>query len=333
MKKTKLIGRFGIIVVLFFLLFSGLNITKAPQTKISNGILKAGLYLPDAKNGYYRATRFDWSGVIHSLTFKGNNYFGKWFDLYDPLLHDAIMGPVDYFAPLNYEEAKPGEYFVKIGVGKLIKQNNDPYKSFTTYPIANPGRWKIVPGKSKIEFHHSLNDGNFPYEYVKTIELVEGKPEMKISYKLKNMGSHPIRTQSYNHNFFVFDNMPLNEDFELIFTDEIKGECRNNASGLIKFEDNKLKILRKFESDESVYCSSVTNIDDEAPEYDMKIANHRTGAGVRIIGSQPISNLVFWCRGTTLCPEPYVDIDIEPGEEMCWNLTYVFYKNKPVSGS
>ena len=46
--------------------------------------MRAKLYLPDAQQGYYRATRFDWSGQIASLESQGHNYFGQWFEKYDP---------------------------------------------------------------------------------------------------------------------------------------------------------------------------------------------------------------------------------------------------------
>jgi hypothetical protein len=83
---------------------------QAPQAEISNSRIHAKLYLPDAQSGYYRATRFDWSGVIASLKCNGHNYFGKWFDQYDPKVHDAISGPVEEFlsngAGLGYAEVK-----------------------------------------------------------------------------------------------------------------------------------------------------------------------------------------------------------------------------------
>ena len=63
------------------------------------------------EKGYYRGTRFDWSGQIQSLKTKEHEYFGQWFEKYDPKLHDAIMGPVrraltDEKA-LGYDEARP----------------------------------------------------------------------------------------------------------------------------------------------------------------------------------------------------------------------------------
>src|SRR5215813_12594341 len=55
-----------------------------PEAEISNGQITAKMYLPDAKNGYYRSTRFDWSGAIHSLQYKGHNFYGTWYDRIDP---------------------------------------------------------------------------------------------------------------------------------------------------------------------------------------------------------------------------------------------------------
>ena len=69
-------------VMLGGIIMSAFHSDESPRADISNGILKARLYLPDTKNGYYMATRFDWSGVISSLEYKGHNYFGQWFEKY-----------------------------------------------------------------------------------------------------------------------------------------------------------------------------------------------------------------------------------------------------------
>ena len=110
----------GIFIVSAFSFFMYDN----PQAKISNGIVSAGLYLPDAQNGYYRGQRFDWAGQVNSLQYKGHSFFGLWFEKYDPNLHDAIMGPVEAFDPIGYEDAAVGGRFVKIGVGALEKSDN-----------------------------------------------------------------------------------------------------------------------------------------------------------------------------------------------------------------
>src|ERR1700722_19555563 len=58
------------------------------STDISNGQIKAKVYLPDAVNGFYRSTRFDWSGVSGSLEYKGHQFYGDWFQKIDPSVYD-----------------------------------------------------------------------------------------------------------------------------------------------------------------------------------------------------------------------------------------------------
>ena len=43
-----------------------------PSHVIRNGEITARVYLPDATAGFYRSTRFDWSGAIASLEYKGH---------------------------------------------------------------------------------------------------------------------------------------------------------------------------------------------------------------------------------------------------------------------
>src|SRR5215211_3744140 len=66
-----------------------------PAADISNGELRAKLYLPDAQRGFYRSTRFDWSGVIASLELKGHQYYGPWFTGSDPSVRDFVYRDAD----------------------------------------------------------------------------------------------------------------------------------------------------------------------------------------------------------------------------------------------
>lgn len=47
----------------------------APEAEITNGPIRVRLYLPDANTGFYRGTRFDWSGVIADVEYAGHNYY------------------------------------------------------------------------------------------------------------------------------------------------------------------------------------------------------------------------------------------------------------------
>jgi len=128
MKKTYLI-----ICILSCLMISATQHEEFPEAEITNGLIRAHFYLPDSKAGYYQATRFDWSGVILSLEYEGHSFYGQWFEKYSPTTHDAVMGPVEEFAPVGYSEATSGGSFLKIGVGTLTKPNESDYNSFKLF--------------------------------------------------------------------------------------------------------------------------------------------------------------------------------------------------------
>ncbi|MDO9340168.1 MAG: hypothetical protein Q7T72_06525, partial [Bacteroidales bacterium] len=167
---------------------------KFPQTEISNGLIRAKIYLPDSRKGYYQGTRFDWSGNMPSLVYNGHEYFGQWFAKYSPEIHDAIMGPVQEFTPLDYLETKPGGSFLKIGVGVLTKPDNKPYTFSRLYPVLNRGKWKVNKKSDQVQFIHELNDKDYSYQYKKTVQLIKDKPELVLTHTLKNTGNRKIET-------------------------------------------------------------------------------------------------------------------------------------------
>ncbi len=68
-KKIKI----SFIILILSSFWIGLTIKNGPpEVGISNGLLDVRLYLPDPNIGIYRASRFDWSGVISSLKYEGH---------------------------------------------------------------------------------------------------------------------------------------------------------------------------------------------------------------------------------------------------------------------
>ena len=52
------------------------------------------------------------------------------------------------------------------------------------------------------------------------------------------------------------------------------------------------------------------------------IRNNKTGAQVSFVGDVPISELRFWSVATAACPEPFIQLTIEPGNAKEWNWHY-----------
>lgn len=298
-----------------------------PEAEITNGLIRAHFYLPDSSKGYYRATRFDWSGLISRLEFDGHSFYGQWFEKYSPTTHDAVMGPVEEFAPVGYHEAKSGGNFLKIGVGLLTKPDEAAYSSFKLYTIANPGKWKIKKKADQIQFVHQLDDPDYSYRYHKTIQLTKGKPELILTHTLKNTGKKTIETTVYNHNFLVMDDQLTGPGYVVNFPVNVTGTGRGFGE-IARIQDSKLIFLRELNQGESVYCSGLLGLSNDPPDYNLSVENRKTGAGVRIRCDQPMLKLVFWASLKTVCPEPYIQIRVEPGEAFNWKISYEYYTIK-----
>jgi hypothetical protein len=315
-----------------YFLLSGLTLLamplmKFPQTEISNGIIRAKIYLPDSKKGYYQGTRFDWSGNMPSLVCNGHEYFGQWFKNYSPEIHDVIMGPVEEFTALDYTETKPGNSFVKIGVGVLTRPDDQPYTFSRLYPVVNPGKWTVKPTHDQVKFIHELKDKVYSYQYEKTVQLIKDKPELLLTHTLKNTGTRTIETSLYDHNFFVIDKQPIGPGYIVRLPYNITGEGMGKSE-FAEIKGKEIVYLRDVKSDETVYCTNLAGFGPDASDYDIRIENQNTGAGVRITCDQPFLKLAFWCCATTLCPEPYIKIKVNPGEEIMWKIRYEFYTLK-----
>jgi hypothetical protein len=295
-----------------------------PQAQIGNQWVTMKLYLPDTEKGFYRATRFDWSGVIASTTYKGHEYFEYWKTKHDPTFHEDLSGPVEsYNKPgLGYEEASPGEHFIRIGVGILEKPEEDGYETFKTYPIVDHGTWTVSKGKDWIEFKHEIrSDFGYGYIYTKKIELKKEEPGFVIIHHLENTGSKTIETDQYNHNFFIIDGERTGPAISVHFPFEISTE--DDLKGLMEIENKKLT-FRKALNDQSIWME-LSGFGTDPEDHRITVKNNKTGAGVRFGVNKPLYRMVFWACGTTYCPENFILISAEPGQKETWISDYTLF--------
>jgi hypothetical protein len=297
-----------------------------PRTEITNGLVRAGLYLPDPSEGYYRGTRFDWSGVIYSLTYKNHSYFSPWQEKHDPLVHNSIAGPVDTFDELlGYEQAKPGGLFARIGVGLLVKPEDPAFRPgmTTTFKVVDSGGWLVNKSADSVEFIQSIpNRTGYAFTYTKRVRLEPGRPEMVISHELKNTGTKTIETTGYNHNFFVMDRQPSGPAFVVRLAFAPRGKL--TPESVLELKGRELHLLKELEGQETA-MAILEGYGPTAKDYDVTIENSTTGAGVRITGDRPLDSLRVFFRRPNVCPEPFFRLKIDPGQAERWAIRYLFY--------
>lgn len=321
-------------------IFAGqVSAAEPPSVQIGNGEIRAKIYLPDTQRGFYRGTRFDWAGVIYSLEANGHNYYGPWFNKTEPNIHDfvyrgsdivagpcsAITGPVDEYAPVGFEDAKPGSNFLKIGVGALRKPDGEKYDNYRMYEIANGGKRRIRQHRDQLEFLQELSDesSGFAYVYRKTITLTKGKPEMVLERRLRNTGKRKIETRVYNHNFLVLDNQPTSPDFTIAFPFTIQAPKLPNPE-LAAIQGKEIIYLKKLEGDD-VIATTIEGYSDSPRDHEVRIENKRVNAGLRFKTDKPLAQESLWSIRSVIAVEPFVAISVEPGAEFSWKTIYEYF--------
>ena len=318
---------------------TGLTAGEFTQAEISNGMVRAKLYLPDAKAGFYRSTRFDWAGTIFSLEYKGHTFFAPWFKQHDPGLRDveyrpaldgfaagtpsANVGPVEEFSsPLGYDEAAVGGTFLKVGVGALRKPEEQRYAWATRYEITDSGKRNVRTGRDSVECVQEVAANGYAYIYRKTVRLSKNKPELVLEHSLKNTGQKRIETPVYAHNFFVMDDQPSGPDFTIKVPFEIK--AAKDTLDVLQVRGKAIGYSRELEKDERAMVQ-VAGSGATAADYDIRVENRKTGTGVRVTADRLLARMTVWSIRPTLCPEPFINVKVEPGGEFTWRISYEFY--------
>lgn len=315
------------------------NAADYPSAKMTNSVIHAELYLPDAQTGFYRGTRFDWSGVVYSFRTGGHNYYGPWFNKTDPTVHDfvyrgddivagpcsAIAGPVDEFAPLGYNEAQPGGTFVKIGIGALRRDSTEAYDNYHLYPIADGGHWTVKQNPGSVEFVQTLKDDGSGYAYVyeKVLQLTAGKAEMTLTHRLKNTGRRKIQTTVYNHNFLVLDGLPPGPGVSISVPFQIQTP-RKPPTNLAEIRADEI-VYRKPLAGHDVVAMPLEGFGTTAADNAFRIENKTARAGIRVQSNQPLLREALWSIRSVIAVEPFITISVEPGAEFSWSTVYTYY--------
>lgn len=320
------------------------QLAAAPKAQIGNGVLKATVVLPDAARGFYRGVRFDWSGMLSSLKYGDQEYYGLWFDRIADNVRDFLfldggvtvanntgaVGPAEVYdgeAPASWAEAPAGGTFLKIGVGMLRKPAaGGNYSQFGVYEPVNPGVWKTVVNKDRVLFIHTVTDpaSGYGYVYRKVVRLVPGKPQMVIEHSLKNTGTRPISTVAYNHNFLTFGGEPTAAGVKITTPYAITTPQPVNPDNATVSGDT-LTYSRALTGDQR-FAATIEGYPAGAGPYDVAVHN-AAGAGFHVVSATPMSKLALWSIRRTVSAEPFVSLRAEPGQTIDWTFAYTYAKS------
>jgi len=270
--------------------------------------------------GSYKFSRFDWTGKITVVKFKGvdvagnerlncdnDNCFGKGF-----------YNEFGIETPVGFDECEEGEWFHKIGVG-LLKKEGDSYSFSKDYEI-QPADFKVMAETNKLVVVCKSQSIN-AYSYVLKKEIKLLGNGFVIKYQLHNTGDKTISTNEYNHNFLAINKDLIGSNYILKFPFKIKPELFGaavNPEGIVEVGDHKITFNNTPE--EQFFFSDLSG--GENVDAIWELVNTKSKIGIRETGSFKTNKVNLWGWKHVVSPELFFDIDLKPGEKTEWSRTY-----------
>ncbi|MBO6795450.1 MAG: hypothetical protein JJ895_16210, partial [Balneolaceae bacterium] len=284
--------------------------------KLISNLLEVSIDHPLAN---YRNSRFDWTGKISEVKFRGmpltttekpvgmqEHLFGK--GLYNEFSMDTALG---------FEEADIGGWFHKIGVG-LLQKDAPEYDFFKPYKV-NPATFVVNKLGEKLIIECISEEINgYAYHLKKVITLNEN--QLSISYSLKNTGIKNINAEEYVHNFLAIKNEPVSPQYQLSFPFQIQEKNFGktiNPDELLQFKNNVVEFSRETENQ---FIVSFLN-GEKTVNAKWELIHRSQNIGISETTSFPSSKINMWGWKHVISPEIFHHLSLKPGETEEWSRT------------
>lgn len=320
-------------------------------TKIHSDQLTVEIAQPGS---VYSGTRFDWTGFITQVTLTPPGGGIHTFCVPESLEPGrgsggwGFCGEFGNDKAIGYSDAQPGEPFPKLGIGLLKRPERPQYNFFAPHEIIQGFPIQVENTGSQVVFTVGAIDcRGYAAQIVKTVRL-EGN-WMEIGYRLKNVGSKPIDTNEYYHNFMGIDQHPIGPEYRLHFPyaiqlEDITAAYRNYLPLLVRkllpgFLQDKLfkhfavpgnKVIQVKGSDLKVIATPQAPFYirplgfSKTDGYQWELTHLPSGLTVREYDDFAPCRVAIWGTTHVISAEIFVDISVAPDEEKTWTRRYEF---------
>lgn len=277
----------------------------------------------------YRHSRFDWTGKIIEVNYMGIPVSGHEIanQRENPLLGRGFYNEFGINSPLGYRETAIGDWFHKIGVG-LLKKEESEYQFQKQYEI-QPAEFNVDMESGKIRMTcQSASHNGYAYVLKKDIELLDDGFEVR--YLLKNTGTKPIVTNEYNHNFLALNRQLLGKDDVLKFPFDLKPDLFDdtvNPEEIVTI--GRSEIHFRGTPQKPFFFSNLSA--GETVNAKWILENTHSKIGISEQGDFPTKSINLWGWGHVISPELFIELNIPAGQSKNWSRTYKIYNIKQLN--
>ncbi|MBN1584686.1 MAG: hypothetical protein JXA89_28525 [Anaerolineae bacterium] len=298
--------------------------SEQPAVRLSSERLAVELAAPGS---IYRGTRFDWTGFISQVTLDGRHTFCVPESL-EPGQGTGGIGLCNEFGiemAIGYADAKPGDCFPKLGIGLLVRSDDQDYSFMHPYEIAQlfPVQVEGQDDKASIVVE-SVDCRGYAARLAKTF-AVRGN-QLEIAYQLENTGQQPVATREYAHNFCGIDGHLMGPDYRLrvpyqIELGDMPAMWRQRLDEALVIEGGDIRC--RVTPQHPFYCRPQGFGKTDEPQWEL--VHVPSGVGLREYDDFAPSRVAVWGTTHVISAEVFVAVDLQPGEIQTWSRRYEFF--------
>lgn len=254
--------------------------------------------------------RFDRTAVVRQVTLNGRQLLGEW-------------GMPDEFGlkgdgALGFTNAPLGGDFVKIGVGRLIRDRTNTYTFWQRYPVNKLFPIKVHATKDTVTVTQATDDQlPWGYAYSKTYRLTSDN-ELKISYQLKNTGTNAWSFEHYNHHWFAPDGAAVGPSYAI----EAGFPLPTNQCSFTR-EGQTLRFGSAVPTNAPFYLEGdLTGVTERQNAFKLTL---RGRLAIRFQGDFIPARFAAYAVPEAFCPEVFKRAELQPGQTVRWSARYQFF--------
>ena len=281
---------------------------------IRNNRLTVSIAKPDK---YDFTQRFDRHGFITQVTLDGKDSFCT----KEPEGCTNGVGICNEFNmtnPIGYDEAKPGDKFLKLGVGLLTRKDENPYEFWGKYEV-EPSVYKCEWKEDKVSFQvkPTLCNG---YEVLLNKEITLKDNCINIKYSLENLGEKPVSIEEYCHNFLRFNDYKVCDDYQLYLP--YKVQPIEKTEGIVINDEG---ITWNSDISDGFYMK--TSLLDKSYYRAFELKHGPSGLSIIEEDDFYATRFALWGTKDIISPEVFISFTILPGEIKSFSRSFKFSRS------
>lgn len=274
----------------------------------------------DQPEEHYNSSRFDWTGKITNVKYKGISLGSREHNHHflNECHGQGLYNEFGIDMPIGFEKTKIGDWFHKIGIGLLKKEQN--YYHFNHKYLIKPATFYSQVKENTVLLHCISDDVNgYAYELRKHIVLHD--TSFCIYYDLQNTGSKPIITQEYVHNFLAVNHQSIDDNYRVKFPFNLRKEVLSddlNPEEKLIFHNNEICFNSRPEND--FFMRNLALNEPSKSYWELRHLKEKISISEHV--SKPTCSINIWGRQHVISPEMYIELNVKPGQSNTWSRTY-----------